>query len=115
MSSKTCVICSSLILGTDVFRDWPFLGCSSCVSLVTQVIVKKDKIDLALELFAGSNVQITLGTRVLGSVIGTQKTCDKFLDGKSAEQKKLLSKLGDIPKNESAESVCLRHQMGETK
>ena len=33
--SKTCVIYSSLILGTDVFRDWPFLGFSSCVSLVT--------------------------------------------------------------------------------
>ena len=34
-SSDTCVIYSSLILGTDVCRDWPFLGCSSCVSLVT--------------------------------------------------------------------------------
>ena len=33
--SETCVIYSSLILGTDVFRDWPFLGFSSCVSLVT--------------------------------------------------------------------------------
>ena len=32
---ETCVIYSSLILGTDVFRDWPFLGFSSCVSLVT--------------------------------------------------------------------------------
>ena len=35
ISSETCVIYSSLILGTDVFLDWPFLGCSSCVSLVT--------------------------------------------------------------------------------
>ena len=35
ISSETCVIFSSLIQGTDVFRDWPFLGCSSCVSLVT--------------------------------------------------------------------------------
>ena len=34
ISSETCVIYSSLILGTDVFRDWPFLGVSSCVSLV---------------------------------------------------------------------------------
>ena len=33
--SETCVIYSSLILGTDVFRDWPFLGFSSCVSRVT--------------------------------------------------------------------------------
>ena len=35
ISSESCVISSSLILGTDVFRDWPFLGFSSCVSLVT--------------------------------------------------------------------------------
>ena len=35
ISSETCEIYSSLILGTDVFRDWPFLGFSSCVSLVT--------------------------------------------------------------------------------
>ena len=35
ISSETCVIYSSLILETDVYRDWPFLGCSSCVSLVT--------------------------------------------------------------------------------
>ena len=27
ISSETCVIYSSLIPGTDVFRDWPFLGC----------------------------------------------------------------------------------------
>ena len=54
------------------------------------VIVKKEKMELALEPFAGSDVQITLGARVLGSVIGTQETCDKILDGKNAEQKKLL-------------------------
>ena len=35
ISAETCVIKSSLILGTDVFRDWPFLGRSSCVSLET--------------------------------------------------------------------------------
>ena len=35
ISSETCVIYSSLILGTDVFRDWPFPGFSPCVSLVT--------------------------------------------------------------------------------
>ena len=35
ISSETCAIYSSLILGTDVFRDWPFLRFSSCVSLVT--------------------------------------------------------------------------------
>ena len=35
ISSETCMICSSLILGTEVFRDWSFLGCFSCVSLAT--------------------------------------------------------------------------------
>ena len=35
ISSENSVIYSSLILGTDVFRDWPFLGCSPCVSLVS--------------------------------------------------------------------------------
>ena len=73
-----------------------------------QVLVKKGKMEFALETFAGSNVQITLGTRVLGSVIGTQETCDKFVDGKSAVQKKLLSKLGDIAKtNPQNAHACL--------
>ena len=35
IASRICVIYSLLILGTDVFRDSPFLGCFSCVSLVT--------------------------------------------------------------------------------
>ena len=35
ISSETCLIYSSLILRTDVFRDWPLLEFSSCVSLVT--------------------------------------------------------------------------------
>ena len=29
------MIYSSLILGTDVFCNWPFLGCSSCLFVVT--------------------------------------------------------------------------------
>ena len=40
ISSEICVIYSSLILGTDVFRDWPFLGYSSWVSLVTAAIFR---------------------------------------------------------------------------
>ena len=35
ISAESCVIYSSLILGTDVFRDSPFLGFSFCISLVT--------------------------------------------------------------------------------
>ena len=35
MSSGTCVMYSSLILRTDMFRDWPLLECSSCVSIET--------------------------------------------------------------------------------
>ena len=66
-----------------------------------QVVVKKETMGLALETFAGSNVQITLATRALVSVIGTQETCDKFLDGKSAEQRKQLSKLKEFAKTSS--------------
>ena len=35
ISSETYVMYSSSFLRTDVFRDWLFLGCSSCVSLET--------------------------------------------------------------------------------
>ena len=74
------------------------------------------KIELALEMFAGSNVQLILGTRLLSSVIGTKETCDKFLDGKIGEQKKPLSKLGDIVKtNPQNAHACLtkgvKHKM----
>ena len=73
-----------------------------------QVMVKKEKMDLALETSAGSNVHKTLGTRILGSAIGTQETSDNFLDGKSAEQKKQLSKLGDNAKtNPQNAYACL--------
>ena len=40
ISSETCVIFSLLFLGTDVFRDWPFLECSFCVSLATAVNIR---------------------------------------------------------------------------
>ena len=32
---RSCLICSWLILGTDVFRDWPFRGCCFSVSRAT--------------------------------------------------------------------------------
>ena len=35
ISLENCVIYSSLIPGMDVFRDWPFLGLPSCISLLT--------------------------------------------------------------------------------
>ena len=38
-SSETCVMYSSVIPGTDVFCDWPFLGCS-CVPLATAAKVR---------------------------------------------------------------------------
>ena len=52
ISSETCVIYSSLILGTGVFRDWPFLGCSSCVSLVTAA---NFRLFLNVAMFEGKN------------------------------------------------------------
>ena len=73
-----------------------------------QVIVKKEEMDLVFETFAESNVQFTLRTIELGSVIRTQERCDKFIDGKSAEQKELLSKQGDIAKtNPQNAHACL--------
>ena len=33
ISWEFCITFSSMILGTDVLRDWPFLSCFSCVSL----------------------------------------------------------------------------------
>ena len=52
ISSKTCVIYSSLILRTDVFRDWPFLGCSSCVSLV---VAANFRLFLNVDIFGREN------------------------------------------------------------
>ena len=55
ISFETCVIYSSLILGMDVFRDWPFLGCSSCVCLVTAAnfrLFLNDSIFLKVKCFA---------------------------------------------------------------
>ena len=52
ISSEICVIYSSLILGTDVFRDWPFLGCSYCVSLVTAA---NFRLFLNVAIFDGEN------------------------------------------------------------
>ena len=39
ISSKTCVMYSSVIPGTNVFRDWLFLVCF-CVSLETAAIFR---------------------------------------------------------------------------
>ena len=52
ISSETCVIYSSLILGTGVFGDRPFLGCSSCVSLVTAA---NFRLFLNVGMFEGKN------------------------------------------------------------
>ena len=40
ISSKSGVIYSSLILGTDVFPDWLFFGFSYCISLVTAANIR---------------------------------------------------------------------------
>ena len=57
VSSDTCVMCSLLILGTDLFRDWPFLGCSSCVSFATAANFRLFLLFLNVAIFRRENVQ----------------------------------------------------------
>ena len=52
--AETRVIYYSLILRTDLFRDWPFLGCSSYVFLTTAA---NFRLILNVASFEGENAQ----------------------------------------------------------
>ena len=63
ISLETCVIHSSLIIGTDVFPDWPFLVCSSCVSLETCAnfhLLLKDSISFKEKMLDSSEGSILI-------------------------------------------------------
>ena len=62
ISSETCVIYSSLILGTDVFCDWPFLGFSSCISLVTAA---KFRLFLNVDIFLEGKCYAVMKTELV--------------------------------------------------
>lgn len=61
-----------------------------------QLIIKDDALQEALSCFSGTNVEITLGTRVLGSVIGNSETCNLFIDKKVKEHVGMLTKLSEF-------------------
>ena len=63
-----------------------------------QLIVKDEKFGEAQKVFANTGITIKAEARVLGSVIGTESECKKFLELKQNEQIKILKKLTKIAK-----------------
>ena len=63
-----------------------------------QLIVKDEKLGKAQKIFANTGITIKAGARVLGSVIGTESECKKFLEFQQNEQIKILKKLTKIAK-----------------
>ena len=63
-----------------------------------QLIVKDEKHGEAQKIFANTGITIKAGARVLGSVIGTESECKKFLEFQQNEQIKILKKLTKIAK-----------------
>ena len=63
-----------------------------------QLIVKDEKLGEAQKNLANTGITIKAGARVLGSVIGTESECKKFLEFQQNEQTKNLKKLTKITK-----------------
>ena len=63
-----------------------------------QLIAKDEKHSEAQKIFANTGISIKAGARVLGSVIGTESECKKFLEFQQNEQIKILKKLMKIAK-----------------
>ena len=63
-----------------------------------QLTVKDEKLGEAQKIFANTGITIKAGARVLGSVIGTESECKKFLEFQQNEQIKILKKLTKIAK-----------------
>ena len=57
-----------------------------------QLIVKDEKLGEAQKIFANTGITIKSGARLLGSVIGTESECKKFLEFQQNEQIKILKK-----------------------
>ena len=58
-----------------------------------QLIVKDEKLGEAQKIFANTGITTKAGARVLGSVIGTESECKKFLEFQQNEPIKILKKL----------------------
>ena len=63
-----------------------------------QLIVKDEKLGEAQKIFANTGITIKAGSRVLGSVLGTESECKNFLEFQQSEQIKILKKLTKIAK-----------------
>ena len=63
-----------------------------------QLIVNEEKLGEAQKIFANTGITIKAGARVLGSVIGTESECKKFLEIQQNEQIKILKKLTKVAK-----------------
>ena len=72
------------------------------------LIVKDEKLGEAPKIFANTGITIKAGARVLGSVIGTESECKKFLEFQQNEQIKIL-KLTKIAKTSPLKRLCLLH------
>ena len=68
------------------------------------LIIKPNKRENAEKMFASNDVDIIEGHRVLGSVIGSENECQKFMNEKKDEYTKLLNKLSEHGKT-SPQSV----------
>ena len=79
-----------------------------------QLIVKDEKLGEAQKVFANTGITIKAGARVLGSVIGTESECKKFLEFQQNEQIKILKKLTKIAKT-SPQNVYACYTKGVQK
>ena len=75
------------------------------------LIVRKNKIETAQEIFAGQNIDLLDGHRVLGSIIGSDTACASFMVDKANENVKLIKKLADHSKV-SPQSVYKAYTQG---
>ena len=63
-----------------------------------QLIVKDEKLGEAKKIFENTGITMKAGARVLGSVIGTESECRKFLEIQQKKQIKILKKPTKIAK-----------------
>ena len=66
-----------------------------------QLIAKDEKLGEGEKVFKNRGITIKAGDRVLGSVIGTESECKKFLEFQQTEQIKILKKLTKLLKPSS--------------
>ena len=63
-----------------------------------KLIVKDGLKEKAAKVFEGKDIKIVDGFRVLGSVIGTNESCEKFMSQKFEEYEKICLKLSNLVK-----------------